>query len=135
MNEYDEYDEDEIDRLQNIESKYNAINERINRKIGHDGLHDDLDDHNNRVASMEHQIAHPYQHMIGATGLGAVVGGIGTLMMAPKAHPAIASAAALGIGGLGGLASRISRDRAIRDIDEARRKRDAFKAEWDKLGV
>ena len=130
-----DYDEDEIDRLQAIEAKYNAINERINRKIGHDGLHDDLDDHNNMVASLEHQIAHPYQHMIGSAGLGAVIGGIGTLMAAPKVHPGIAGAAALGLGGLGGLASRISRSKAIRDIDEVHRKRDAFKAEWDKLGA
>ena len=45
-----DYDEDEIDRLQAIEAKYNAINERINRKIGHDGLHDGLDDHNNLLS-------------------------------------------------------------------------------------
>ncbi len=130
-----EYDDDEVDRLQAIEAKYNAINERINRKIGHDGLHDDLDDHNNMVASLEHQIAHPYQHLIGSAGLGALVGGIGTLALAPKAHPAVAGAVGLGLGGLGGLASRISRGKAIKDIDEVRRKRDAFKAEWDKLGA
>lgn len=130
-----EYDEDEVERLQAIEAKYNAINERINRKIGHPGLHDDMDDHDHFVSSMEHQIAHPYQHLIASSGLGAVVGALGTAMLAPKAHPAIMGAVGLGLGGLGGLASRVSRERAIRDIDGVRSKRDAFKAEWDKLGA
>jgi hypothetical protein len=135
MNYDEDYDESEMERLRAIEDKYNAINAKINVKIGHPDLHDDLDDHNSRVEALEYAINHPIQNAMGRTALGTVLGTLGGAAVAPAFKSLIPVGIGAVAGGALGLSSRISRMQALSQIDEARATRDAFQAEFDKLGA